>query len=163
MCKGVLLKTVIVMLVSFFFQFAYETSYASKFGTKQEAVQMVKQVSQMFNSAGAEKTFEAIKEKKFLDRDLYPFVINMKAVMVVHARARAMNGKDTWWLPDADGKYIGQEMIKILKTQRSGWMHYKWPNPITGKIDRKVSYIEKLGNHYIVGVGVYLGSEDVRR
>lgn len=157
------LKAFLLMFLSAWGMFSYESANASKFGTKEEAIQMVKQVVRMYNTAGAEKTFDAIKEKKFLDRDLYPFVINLKAVMVVHARARAMNGKDTWWLPDADGKYIGQEMIKILKTQSSGWMHYKWPNPITGKIDRKVSYIEKLGNQYIVGVGVYLGSEDVKR
>ncbi|MGH1349659.1 MAG: cache domain-containing protein [Methyloligellaceae bacterium] len=135
---------------------------AGKFGSKEEAVAMVNQVVQMYNTAGAEKTFEAIKAKKFLDRDLYPFVINMRAVMVVHTRAQAMNGKDTWLLPDADGKYIGQEMIKILKTRNTGWFNYKWPNPITRKVDRKVSYIRKLGNEYIVGVGVYLGSEDVR-
>lgn len=159
----VFFRVIFLFVFSFWISVSYGTSHASKFGTKQEAVDMVKRVVQMFNTAGAEKTFDAIKNKKFLDRDLYPFVINMKAVMVVHARAKAMNGKDTWWLPDADGKYIGQEMIKILKKQSSGWMHYKWPNPITGKIDRKVSYIERLGNQYIVGVGVYLGSEDVKR
>ncbi len=158
--KLLLLCNIILCTVSLL---ASSVHASGKFGSKEEAVAMVNQVVQMYNSVGPEKTFEAIKAKKFLDRDLYPFVINMRAVMVVHTRAPAMNGKDTWTLPDADGKVIGQEMIKILKTQNTGWFNYKWPNPFTGKVDRKISYIRKLGTEYIVGVGVYLGSEDIRR
>ena len=45
-------------------------------------------------------------------------------------------------------------MIALAKGPGSGWVDYKWPNPITDKIEDKSSYIEKMGD-YFVGVGVY--------
>jgi hypothetical protein len=36
----------------------------------------------------------------------------------------------------------------------NGWVDYKWPNPITNKIEDKSSYVEKMGD-YFVGVGIY--------
>jgi cytochrome c len=58
-------------------------------------------------------------------------------------------------LKDQDGNYLIREMVKIAKTSGSGWVDYKWPNPITNKIEDKSSYVEKMGKDYFAGVGVY--------
>ena len=50
---------------------------AAEFGTKEEAVAMVKRVQAMFKKDGAEATFKAVSDKsvkEFHDRDLYPFI-----------------------------------------------------------------------------------------
>ncbi|HEY4920948.1 MAG TPA: cache domain-containing protein, partial [Xanthobacteraceae bacterium] len=57
-------------------------------------------------------------------------------------------------LKDQNGVYLIQEMIVVAKNAGSGWVDYKWPNPITNKIEDKSSYIEKMGG-YFIGVGVY--------
>jgi len=44
--------------------------------------------------------------------------------------------------------------VAIVKTKRNGWVDYKWPNPTTGAIDRKSTYVEKADG-IIVGCGVY--------
>jgi signal transduction histidine kinase len=48
-----------------------------------------------------------------------------------------------------------REFIAVAKNPGQGWVDYKWPNPITNKIEDKSSYVEKLGDDYWVGVGVY--------
>lgn len=46
------------------------------------------------------------------------------------------------------------EAVTMSKGPGSGWIDYKWPNPLTNKIEDKSSYVEKMGD-YFVDVGVY--------
>jgi len=130
---------------------------AAEFGSKAEAVDMVGRVQAMFKADGAAATFKAIDDKSaksFHDRDLYPFVYDMKGVCVAHGARPALVGKNLYDLKDQDGKYLIREMVTLAKGKGSGWIDYKWPNPITNKIEDKSSYVEKMGD-YLVGVGVY--------
>jgi signal transduction histidine kinase len=130
---------------------------AAEFGTKEEAVSMVKRVQETFVKDGADATFKAVSDKstkEFHDRDLYPFIYDMNGVNVAHGARPALIGKNLIDLKDQDGIYLIREMIKIANGPGSGWVDYKWPNPLTNKIEDKTSYIEKMGN-YFVGVGAY--------
>jgi cytochrome c len=134
---------------------------AAQFGTKDEAVAMVKRVQAQFKKDGPELTFKAVSDKsvkEYHDRDLYPFIYEMnapkKGVCVAHGARPALIGKNLIDLKDQDGKYLIREMIVIANGPGNGWVDYKWPNPITNKIEDKSSYIEKMG-HYFVGVGIY--------
>jgi cytochrome c len=132
-------------------------SVAAEFGSKEEAIAMVKRVQEQFKKDGPEATFKAISDKTtkdYHDRDLYPFVYEMSGVNVAHGARPALIGKNLIDLKDQDGKYLIREMVDIAKGPGTGWVDYKWPNPITNKIEDKSSYIEKLGN-YFVGVGIY--------
>ena len=132
-------------------------SGAAEFGTRDEAVAMVKRVQKLFAEAGAEATFKAVDDKTnpaFHDRDLYPFVYDLAGVCVAHGARPALVGKNLISLKDQNGVYIIQEMVSLAKGPGSGWVDYKWPNPITNKIEDKSSYVEKMGD-YFVGVGVY--------
>jgi cytochrome c len=132
-------------------------SRASEFGTREEAVAMVKRVHDKFRKDGADATFKAVIDqstKEFHDRDLYPFIYDLTGLNVAHGARPALVGKNLISLKDQDGKNLIREMIAIATTSGSGWIDYKWPNPITNKIEDKSSYVEKLGD-YLVGVGVY--------
>jgi cytochrome c len=130
---------------------------AAEFGSKAEAVTMVKRVQDLFKKDGPQATFKSVSDKsttEFHDRDLYPFIYDMKGICVAHGARPALIGKNLIDLKDQDGKYLIREMIKISEGAGTGWVDYKWPNPITNKIEDKSSYIEKMGN-YFVGVGIY--------
>ena len=132
-------------------------SAAGEFGTREEAVAMVKRVVAKFARSGAEATFNEVNDKAnaaFHDRDLYPFIYDLKGVNVAHGARPALVGKNLISLKDQNGVYLIQEMIALAKGPGSGWVDYKWPNPLTDKIEDKSSYIEKMGD-YFVGVGVY--------
>jgi len=130
---------------------------AGEFGTKDEAVAMVKRVQEKFKKDGAEATFKAVSDKsvpEFHDRDLYPFIYEMNGTNVAHGARPALIGKNLIELKDQDGKYLIREMVKIAQGPGSGWIDYKWPNPLNNKIEDKSSYVEKM-DEYFVGVGIY--------
>jgi len=130
---------------------------AAEFGTRDEAVAMVKRVQQSFKSVGADATFKLVSDKstpQFHDRDLYPFIYDMSGTCVAHGARPALIGKSLIGLKDQDGKFLVRDMIEIAKTKGSGWYDYKWPNPLNNKIEDKVSYVEKMGD-FMLGVGVY--------
>jgi signal transduction histidine kinase len=132
-------------------------SRAAEFGNRDEAVAMVKRVIDKFAQSGPDATFKAVNDRTnpaFHDRDLYPFVYDLKGINVAHGARPALVGKNLISLKDQNGVYLIQEMIALAKGPGSGWVDYKWPNPITDKIEDKSSYVEKMGD-YFVGVGVY--------
>ena len=125
--------------------------------SRADAVAMVDAVVTAYATDGAEKTFKAISDKsvaKFHDRDLYPFVYNTNGICVAHGARPALIGKNLYDLKDQNGKYLIREMIDRSRTG-AGWVNYKWPNPITNAIDDKTTYFTKLGDDYVVGVGIY--------
>jgi signal transduction histidine kinase len=129
---------------------------AAEFGTRDEAVAMVKRVQVRFKAEGAEATFKAVtaKDKAFNDRDLYPFIYDLTGVNVAHGANAALVGKNLIDLKDQGGKFLIRELVEVAKGPGSGWVEYKWPNPQSKKIEEKASYVERMGD-YLVGVGVY--------
>ena len=126
-------------------------------GSRDDAVAMVKRVAEMFTKQGADPTFKAVSDRSvptFHDRDLYPFIYDLKGNCVAHGARPALIGKNLLDLKDQDGKYLIREMVDLANGSGSGWVNYKWPNPINNRIEDKTSYIEKMGD-YFVGVGVY--------
>jgi cytochrome c len=146
-----------ILLAGLFCLAATTTAAAeSQSGTREEAVAMVKRVQEKFRRDGAQATFAAVSDKsvkEFHDRDLYPFIYDFNGVNVAHGARPALIGKNLISLKDQDGKYLIREMVVIAQTKGSGWIDYKWPHPITNKIEDKTSYIERMGD-YFVGVGV---------
>jgi len=119
-----------------------------------EAVAMVKRVEAMFRKDGADATFKAVTARTFNDRDLYPFVYKLDGTdCVAHGANPALVGKNLIDLKDQDGKFLIRELSGVA-TKGSGWVDYKWPNPLTKLIEAKSSYVERMGD-YFVGVGVY--------
>jgi cytochrome c len=151
-----MVRALAAITMAFATMFAFSAS-AAEFGTKDEAVAMVKHVQTMFAKDGADATFKAVSDKsvtEFHDRDLYPFVYDMSGNCVAHGARPALIGKNLIDLKDQDGKYLIREMVDIAKDTGRGWINYKWPNPLNNKIEDKASYVEKMGD-YFVGVGVY--------
>ncbi len=135
---------------------ATSLSFAGESGTKAEAIAMVKRVQERFKRDGPEATFAAVTggDPAFHDRDLYPFIYRMNGVNVAHGARPALVGKNLANIKDPDGVPLIRLMIQVTSEKSSGWIDYKWPNPITNKIEDKTSYVEKMGE-FFVGVGVY--------
>lgn len=134
---------------------------AGGFGTRDEAVAMVHRVVEKFKKDGADATIQAIntKSKAFIDRDLYPYVLDMNGINRANAAIPAVRGKNLYDMKDHNGKFLIREHVDIAKSVGHGWVDFKWLNPTTKSIDDKSSYIERVGD-YIVGVGIY-SSEQV--
>jgi cytochrome c len=126
-------------------------------GTAEEAKAMVVKAVAYLKEVGAEKAFAAFNDptsKDFHDRDLYIFVRGMDGNTVAHGANKGMIGHTSLELKDADGKLYNKEMIELAQAKGSGWVDYRWVNPMDKKIEQKSSYIEKVGD-YVIGAGFY--------
>src|SRR5215468_8047893 len=130
----------------------------SEFGTREEAIAMVRRVQEMFKKLGPEGTFQAIKRKApgTIDRDLYAYVIDQNAVVMANGAIPTMTtGTSLWNFRDQNGLYLGRVEAEVCKSGR-GWVDFRWLNPVTQQIDDKSAYIERIGDtNYCIGVGIY--------
>lgn len=86
---------------------------------------------------------------------LYIFIYDPKGLCkAIGYNTMELVGKNRIDLKDPDGKMIIREFINTATTKGKGWVDYKYPNPITGKVEQKTSYLE-FHDGLIVGSGVY--------
>jgi signal transduction histidine kinase len=68
-------------------------------------------------------------------------------------RDPTMIGKVSADIKTPDGRAVGKE-IAAAGEKGGGTVEYQWPNPVTNKVETKVSYIKKVGTQ-VCGVGAY--------
>jgi cytochrome c len=133
------------------------TVSAADKGSKDEAVAMVKKAVALVKSDGKEKAFAAFADPAntaFHDRDLYIYVYDFNGVALAHGNNPKMVGKSLIGLKDNEGKLMIKEMIDVAKTKGSGWVDFKWPNPVTKTVELKSGYVEKVDD-FLIGSGAY--------
>src|SRR5690349_11658087 len=115
--------------------------------TAPEAVAMVKKGVAYIKANGKDKGFAEITNrdsKDFHDRDLYLAVHKLDGTAVAHGTNEKMVGKNFIEMKDIDGKEYIKERVELAKTKSSFYTDYKFPNPVTKKIEAKTSYCERL-------------------
>jgi signal transduction histidine kinase len=129
---------------------------AAERGTADEAMAMAKKAIAYIKAHGKEKAYAEINDPhgQFTDRDLYVVVYDLNGKNLAHGQNARMIGKDLIDIRDGDGKYYMRERIELVKTKGKGWQDYKFPDPLTKKIEPKSMYVEKLDD-IIVGCGIY--------
>lgn len=128
---------------------------AGEHGTKDEAVALVHKVIAYYKANGKDKTFAEVNDKsgQFVDRDLYVWILDTNGTMMAHGANQRLIGKDLAQLRDVDGKFFAQELLTLAKSKKSGWVEYKWPDPVSKKVEDKTTYIEPFdGLGFAVGV-----------
>lgn len=135
------------------------SSYAAEKGTEEEAVAMVKKAGEYLKKNGKEKAFAEFTNAKgqFIDRDLYIFAFlnNGDGIERANGANPKLVGKNVSEMKDADGKYLIKNILAIGESKTGkGWVDYKWPNPVSGSIESKRTYVEKFDD-VLLGCGIY--------
>lgn len=148
---SLLLTAALILVTSSF------SAHAEDRGTRDEAIAMTGEVVAMFKEKGADETYKAVTDKKFINKDLYPFIYSMEGVVLAHGQKAAMVGMNRWETTDelVNGKKYIQEFVSVAKSGTPGWVSYKFLDPLTKKVMDKESYIVPLDDKSFVGVGVY--------
>jgi signal transduction histidine kinase len=128
---------------------------ADDFATPKEAEAMVAKAVSAVNADKA-TAFKEItgKDKKWVNRDLYPVVYDMNGKCLAHGQNEKQVGKDLLELADADGKEFVKERVEFAKSKGKFWHDYKFTDPVSKKVLPKSAYCEKAGD-VIVCAGVY--------
>jgi cytochrome c len=100
--------------------------------------------------------FNRLHGGSFSEDDLYVFVVDLgDKKFRAHGVDHRLIGSDALLLHDSEGRPIVQEMIAQVQGKDYAELDYKWPNPVTGKIESKHTLLQKVGNE-LVGVGYYV-------
>ena len=89
----------------------------------------------------------------------YVFVMDNTATIVAHPINPAWIGVDDETGRDADGNPFFAQMVAAAAENPDGtWFDYRWPNPVTGEVATKSSWVVMRDDH-LIGVGIYLEEE----
>ena len=141
------MKQVVATLgLGMLFALAALPAVAAEAATKDEAVAMVKKAVAFIKEQGGAKAYPEFTNRagKFIDRDLYIAVYQLDGKVLAHGGNEKLVGQDSSGAKDADGKLFVKERIDLARNQASFWHEYKFMNPVTKKIEDKLTYCERL-------------------
>ncbi len=130
---------------------------AESYGTREEAQAMVERAAAFLKANGREVALAEFGNPKgqFIDRDLYLVTYDAATgVRLSHPINPKLVGKSTADMKDLDGKPYGQEILTTANTMGSGWVDFKFSDPITKKLGDKSFFVMKVDN-IIIGCGAY--------
>jgi signal transduction histidine kinase len=130
---------------------------AQERGTLDEAKALVNKGLAHIKKVGTEAAFKDFTEDKanWTNKDLYIFGLDMKGTQLAHGGNAKLVGKNLWDFKDAAGKLFYQEFAATA-SKGTGTVEYFFVNPITKKVEPKVSYVAKItGTDYYIGSGAY--------
>lgn len=126
--------------------------------TEDDATAMLDKAVTYAETAGTEKAAAAFNDRNgdFVNDDLYVFMVGLDSGRY---EAMGMNpnltGKDAAKLTDAEGRELVKEMMAQVESKGEGALDYVWRNPVTNAVEKKRSYVRKVGNS-MIGVGYYV-------
>jgi signal transduction histidine kinase len=129
---------------------------AGEFGSKDEAVAMVKKAVVFIKDQGVDKAYPEISNKSgtFIDRDLYVVVYGLDGKVLAHGANSKLIGKDMLDAQDVDGKPYVKERVDMARAQPTFWQDYKFANPVSKKVEPKQMYCERVGETAVCS-GIY--------
>jgi hypothetical protein len=91
---------------------------------------------------------------RFVKGELYLFVLDSTGVMLAHGVNQKYVGKDFYRIVDSDGKHFLKDIVDTANAEGSGWMEYKWVDPVTKTEQPKIVYFKQT-NGVIICSGIY--------
>jgi signal transduction histidine kinase len=124
-------------------------------GTAEEAVELVQRARAHHRHTSRDAFLRDLTDpsKGFFDRDMYVFALDDIGTYLAFGGNRAKVGTRVQDIPGIDGQGLVQSIINQADFE-PGWVEYDITNPTTGKVQTKMSFVEKMGDLY-VGCGVY--------
>lgn len=91
---------------------------------------------------------------QFVHDEMYIYALNPRGTMLAHGVNEKFVGEEFIDIKDYDGKSFIKEIVDIASKEGSGWVEYKWFNPVTKEVLPKVVYFKKVDD-LIICSGIY--------
>jgi cytochrome c len=126
--------------------------------TAEQAKAFSERAAAYIEKVGEETAFADFTRKDggFVDGELYVFCYDQKGVNKAHGGNAAFVGRNLLHIKDPDGAEPNAMIVNMGFDQGRGWVEFKWPNPVTKRIENKSAYV--IRTHDVAcGVGYYKG------
>jgi cytochrome c len=122
-----------------------------------EVQELVERAAAHIQAVGGARAFADITRPDggFVNGTLYVFCSTADGTMLSHGGNPKLVGKNLIAVRDPEGTPTTAEIIRVGLTQGKGWLEYLWPNPSTGRIQRKVTYVVRIDNRTVCASGYY--------
>jgi len=129
---------------------------AGERGTPAEAKAMLQKAVAHYKAVGRKQALADFNGKKppFVDRDLYVVCIGPDYTIVADGGFPQYVGYSSEMWKDLNGKSVGKTGFDIAHSRGQAEVHYKWLNPVTHRLENKVTFFAKTGAD-TCGVGAY--------
>ena len=125
-------------------------------GTANEALALVERAAAHRRRCGSRDAFlrdMTPVDQGFFDRDMYIFVLSRNGVYLAFGGNPAKVGTRVQDIAGIDGQGL-LDAITDKADSGSGWVEYDITNPLTGKVQTKMSFVQPIDDFYL-GCGVY--------
>ena len=124
--------------------------------SKDEVVAQINKAVAFYKANGREKALAEFNNKdgQFAKGEDYVDVHDIKGVCVAHPVSPGIVGLNRLDQADPNGKKFINEIVATAKTKPSGWITYMRKNPVSGKIEKKLAYWERVDD-LIFKAGTY--------
>lgn len=138
--------------------FAVAAPLAAQAATPDEAKTMSQKAAAYIKEVGAEKAFADFSRPDggFVNGELYVFCYDHDGNNKAHGGNPSFVGKNLLHVKDPDGNEPNAMIVDTGFGQGEGWVSFKWPNPMSKKIEAKSAYVIRTGD-VVCGVGYYKG------
>lgn len=132
-------------------------SGAAESAGAQDAKDLLAKAVSYMEKEGPAKAFCAFNDPAgaFHKGPLYVFVINMGGIYFADSAAPTLVGTSLRDLRDASGQLFGKNIMDLITTQGEGSVDYKWLNYSSNKVENKHTFVKKVGDLFVLGVGYY--------
>jgi cytochrome c len=124
--------------------------------SKEDAKRWVEKAAAFYKTSGKRIALAEYTNPsgQFVQDEMYIYVLNPRGTMLAHGVNERFVGEDFSELKDADGKSFIREILDTANSEGSGWVTYKWYNPVTKEVWPKTTYFRKVDD-LVICSGVY--------
>jgi cytochrome c len=125
--------------------------------TAEEAKALLERAVVHIQAVGPARAFADITRPDggFVDGELYVFCTTPDGTMLAHGGNPKLVGKNLIGIRDPEGTSTTAGIIHVGQAQGQGWLEYLWPNPSTGRIQRKATYVVRVDQRTICASGYF--------
>ncbi len=134
------------------------SNVASGAATAEQAKAFSERAAAHIEKVGENKAFADFSRRDggFVDGDLYVFCYDRKGVNKAHGNNPSFVGRNLLHMKDPDGAEPNARILEMGFGPGRGWVDFKWPNPLTKRIENKSAYVIRT-NDVVSGAGYYRG------
>jgi signal transduction histidine kinase len=137
--------------------FAAAPAWADDKPTPEQAKAITLKAAALISAEGIEAAklkFHA--DGEFKTGEIYVNVIDLNGTWLIYPLNPKNEGKSVLNVKDADGKLLVREIIRTAQDQGEGWVEYRWLNPVSNKIEPKMSFVKMIADKNVIAyVGIY--------
>ncbi|HEY0183075.1 MAG TPA: cache domain-containing protein [Rhodopila sp.] len=128
--------------------------------TPEQAQMLAERAVAHIQAVGREQAFSDFSRPDggFVEDELYVFCWDVSGVVVAHGGNPRTVGHSWADLRGADGGLLIADLNQFVATRGSGWVQFRWPNPLTRRIELKTAYVLRADDRTVCGSGFYKGT-----